>query len=102
MKSIRILSAARHDLVRGYHFYERQAPGVGRYFLDSLSSDIESLGLNAGMHPVAFGNYQRQLSQRFPWAIYYRVEDDLVLIYAILDNRADPRSTQQRLTRNQD
>ena len=35
MKSIRILPAARRDLVRGYQVYERQAPGVGRYFLDT-------------------------------------------------------------------
>ncbi len=102
MKQIRILSAARHDLVRGYRFYERQAPGVGRYFLDSLSSDIDSLGLNAGMHPVAFGKYHRQLSRRFPWAIYYRVEDDMVLVHAVLDNRANPDRTRQQLSRNQD
>jgi hypothetical protein len=40
LKSIRILSAARRDLMRGYRFYESQASGVGRYFLDSLFSDI--------------------------------------------------------------
>lgn len=102
MKSIRILSAARRDLVRGYRFYERQAPGVGRYFLDSLFSDIDSLGLNAGMHPIYFGKYHRQLSGRFPWAIYYRVEEDFVLVYAVLDNRADPGNVWQRLTGKQD
>jgi hypothetical protein len=33
---IRILSAAAHDLANGCRFYEKQAPGVGAYFLDSL------------------------------------------------------------------
>lgn len=98
MKSIRILSAARGDLIRGYRFYEGQAPGVGRYFLDTLFSDIDSLGLNAGMHPVFFGRYRRLLSRRFPWAIYYHVEEDNVLVYAVLDNRSDPGRAWQRLS----
>lgn len=101
MKSIRILSAARGDLLRGYRFYEEQAPGVGRYFLDTLFSEIESLGLNAGMHPISLGKYHRLLSRHFPWAIYYQVHGDSVLVYAILDNRADPGRTRQRLTKGE-
>lgn len=70
---VRILSAATRDLVDGYHFYERQAPGVGTYFLDSLYADIDSLIINAGIHPVYFGRYHRLLSKHFPFAVYYRV-----------------------------
>ncbi len=102
MKSIRVLSAARRDLLRGYRFYEDQAPGVGRYFLDTLFSEIDSLGLKAGIHPMPLGTYHRLLSRRFPWAIYYRVEGDSVMIYAILDNRANPSSARRRLTKNQE
>ena len=40
---IEILSDATEDLLDGYHFYERQAPGLGNYFLGSLYSDIDSL-----------------------------------------------------------
>ena len=52
MKSIQILGAAQRDLIRGYRSYERQASGVGRYFMDTLYSEIESLGINAGIHPI--------------------------------------------------
>jgi hypothetical protein len=30
---IRILGSASRDLIEGYRFYERQAEGVGSYFL---------------------------------------------------------------------
>jgi hypothetical protein len=43
--NLRILSLAEEDLLTGFHFYERLAPGVGSYFIESLSSDIESLRL---------------------------------------------------------
>ena len=72
---IRILGSASRDLIEGFRFYEMQAEGVGAYFLDSLYSDIDSLIISAGMHPVHFGKYHRLLSKRFPFAVYYRVED---------------------------
>jgi len=43
VKLIRILASARADVEDGYRFYEKQAAGIGRYFLDSLYSDVESL-----------------------------------------------------------
>ena len=49
--TIKILSSAVQDLIDGYWFYEKQAEGVGVYFLDTLFSDIESLTIYAGIHP---------------------------------------------------
>jgi hypothetical protein len=69
---IRILSSAEMDLEEGYRFYESQSPGLGSYFLDSLYSDIDSLAYFGGIHQVVFG-YHRQLSKRFPFAVYYRI-----------------------------
>lgn len=93
---ILILDEAEEDLVNGYRFYERQSSGLGDYFLDSLSSDIDSLRFYAGIHVKHLG-YYRQLSNRFPFAIYYRVENGLVRIRAVLDCRADPDWIRERL-----
>jgi hypothetical protein len=46
---IRILASASRDLVDGFRFYEKQAAGVGEYFIDSLYADIDSLLVNAGL-----------------------------------------------------
>jgi hypothetical protein len=40
--SIEILAAAWNDISAGLRFYEQQAAGSGKYFLDSIYSDIES------------------------------------------------------------
>lgn len=95
---VKILGSASRDLIDGYRFYETQAEGVGAYFLDSLYSDIDSLILSAGMHPVHFGNYHRLLSKRFPFAVYYRLEEQTVLVYAVLDCRRNPAWIRKRLT----
>ncbi len=95
---IRILGTASRDLIEGYKFYETQAEGVGSYFLDSLYSDIDSLVISAGMHSVHFEKYHRLLSKRFPFAVYYQVEGQTVLVYAVLDCRRRPAWIRNRLS----
>jgi hypothetical protein len=60
---IKILSSASQDLMDGFRFYEKQSEGIGIYFLDSIFSDIDSLIINAGIHPEYFDNYYRLLSK---------------------------------------
>ena len=38
---IKTLKSAREDLKEGFYFYDSQQIGLGAYFLESLSSDIE-------------------------------------------------------------
>ncbi len=88
---IEILSSAITDLSEGRSFYEKQGEGLGEYFFDSLFSDIDSLTLYAGIHPVFYG-YHRMLSKRFPYAIYYKLKkESAIIIWRVLDLRRDPK-----------
>ena len=100
MKNIRLLDAASKDLIDGYHFYEKQENGLGGYFLDSLFSDIDSLLIHAGVHPTYFDVYYRMLSKRFPFAVYYCMRGNEVLVYAILDCRKNPAWARRRLRKS--
>jgi len=93
---IEILDEAEADLVEGFHFYERQKVGLGSYFLDSLFSDIDSLLLYAGVHAVVYG-YHRCLAKRFPFAVYYLVDGEVIRVYAVLDCRRNPSWIRKRL-----
>ena len=46
---ISIQPSALADLKDGFYFYERQQPGLGGYFLESIYADIDSLLLYAGI-----------------------------------------------------
>lgn len=93
---IRLLPEAERDLEIGADFYESQRAGLGIYFHDCLSSDIESLRLYAGIHEQYRGFY-RSLSKRFPFLIYYKLNVDCVEIYAVLDARQDLRAIDEAL-----
>lgn len=67
MVKIEILDLAEQDLLDGYRFYEKQAAGLGRYFLEHIYLDIESLKAYAGIHLKPHKNYYRLLSKKFPF-----------------------------------
>ena len=95
---IEISTDAHDDLARGFAFYEQQEQGLGSYFADTLYSEMESLQIYAGIHPIRNGFY-RMLTHRFPYSVYYRIEEDAVRIYAVLDNRINPVTIRAMLGR---
>ena len=94
--TLKVLREAREDLRLGIQFYNRQQNGLGNYFYDTLISDIESLQIYAGIHPQ-IKKYYRALSKRFPYSIYYKIDRDIVKVYAVLDDRRDPKIIESRL-----
>lgn len=93
---IKILPSAIEDLYDGRLFYEKQGEELGEYFFDTLFSDIDSLLLFPEKHSKKFG-YHRLLSKRFPYAVYYKLEQNVVIIYRVLDQRQNPHNTQAAL-----
>ena len=93
---IRILDQAKLDLLDGFEFYERREEHLGHYFLDSLFSDVDSLSIYGGIHPIRYG-FHWMLSKRFPYAIHYSIEESVLCVHAVLDCRSDPRSIQKRM-----
>ena len=96
MRRIQLIEQARHDVTRGYFFYEGQDQGVGSYFRDSIRQDVRNLSRYFGQHKMHFG-FHRSLCKIFPYAIYYRDLDEVRQIVAILDMRQLPDNIQSIL-----
>jgi plasmid stabilization system protein ParE len=88
---------AVNDIEGARAFYDRQETGLGHYFVSCLVSDIESLAFFAGIHSVWFGHH-RMLAKRFPFSIYYDLQEELVVVVAVLDMRRDPSAIAGRLS----
>lgn len=97
---INISASAESDIADGCNFYNDIDPNLATYFHDSISADIDSLLLYAGVHAKLDG-WHYTFSSRFPFVIWYGVKDDLVVVYAVLDGRRDPNRNAQTLRRRQ-
>lgn len=55
-----------------------------------MSNHFSCMAVCTGLFSVTIG-YHRLLSKRFPFAIYYRMQQpDLIVVYRVLDCRRDP------------
>ena len=93
---IRLLETAKEDFREGWKIYEQNAAGLGDYILDCMQADVRSLKVFAGIHEMSEG-FHRILAKRFPFAVYYLIEDETIDVYAILDCRRDPEWIVKRL-----
>ena len=93
---VNITGDAEADISAGYWFYEEQKNGLGDYFRDCIVADIDSLAFYGGIHEISYG-YHRKLASRFPFVIYYSVDDEAVTVVAVLDARRNPSWTRNRL-----
>jgi hypothetical protein len=92
------IKEVKDDLDKGEAFYNFLSMGKGDYFREQIISDIISIKHSAGVHTKQFG-YYRKLSKKFPYAIYYDIIDNIVVIVAVLDMRIDPDKTHISITK---
>ena len=91
-----VTELAHEDLQKAKHFYDEQDLYLGDYFIDSLLVDLDSLRFYGGIHEKHYG-YFKMLAKRFPFAIYYDIEAEEVVVHAVLDTRQDPNTIELRL-----
>jgi hypothetical protein len=101
MKSytLSLTDLSQEDIYSSQKFYEKQNSNLGVYFYDSIVCDLDALKFYAGIHQKYFGFY-RMITKRFPYAIYYEIEDDLVVVHAVLHTRSDLSFIENRLDKN--
>jgi plasmid stabilization system protein ParE len=90
MMRIRISEDAFADLDEGFWFYEEQETGIGDYFATTLRAEIEELRITGGIHRQVYRDYHRVLSRVFPYAIFYTLSQDEVVVWGVIDCRREP------------
>jgi plasmid stabilization system protein ParE len=81
------LKIGMSDSKRAYHTFHQE-----------LTAAIEIISETPFIYPVLYRNVLRALLHRFPYLIWYRVEDDLITIIACTHGKANPRKLPQRLS----
>ena len=77
------------DAVAAYAWYEEKAQGLGEEFLRAFYACTNEIARTPMISPVVRQEFRRRLLRRFPYAIYFRVENDEVVIFG-LSTALDP------------
>ena len=95
-KALIIRPVAERDLAEAYGWYEAQVPGLGSDFLLSIDAALSSIQRTPEMYPIVHKNVRRCLVRRFPYGVFYVVEEGRIVVLGILHARRDPKTWQDR------
>jgi len=87
------------DASAAYQWYEAQATGLGDEFLRSFYASVAVAGRNPVIFKKTYTDFRRILLRRFPYALYYRIENEAVVFFLLFHCARHPGVPRQELRR---
>jgi len=88
---VRFRAEAASDVVSAREWYDEQRVGLGDDFIRSLEQVIERISELPEAFPEIAAGHRRALLDRFPYALYYRLDGQVLDVIACLHTRRRPR-----------
>ena len=82
---------AESDVYDAATWYESRQAGLGLRFLDAVDHVFKRMHTAPLQFPSISSAVRRALLQTFPFAVYFHVTDEAVVILAVLHLHRDPR-----------
>ncbi|MET0987701.1 MAG: type II toxin-antitoxin system RelE/ParE family toxin [Steroidobacteraceae bacterium] len=95
-RTVRLREEADWDLAAAASWYEQQRAGLGHEFLDEALSMFHLIAENPLGYPVVHRDTRRSLMTRFPFGIYFRVEQSQLVVVAVVHGSRHPQRWQSR------
>lgn len=89
--------AVAFDVEAAFQWYETEEAGLGFEFLKQLRGCYERLLNNPLAYHELRSGIRRALTRQFPYAVYFSIEAEIILIVAVLHTARDPAEWQERV-----
>ena len=99
--TLRFLPEVESDAVAAYLWYEQKSPGLGEDFLRTFYSGANELLGNPLLYPILHLKFRRRLLRRFPYAIYFVIEDHKIVVLGLFHCARDPQGIHALLQHRQ-
>lgn len=97
MMELIFLLGADSDIQSAFNQLEEQQVGRGYIFMQCLDAALTHLCGHPEIGPRYHSPYRRLLLSKFPYGIFYEVQNQRLVIAAVMDLRQNPRVIRQRL-----
>lgn len=93
---LRVRREAEQDIDEAAHWYEAQRNGLGREFLDEVTSCLKLIASQPEMFDAVHRGVRRALIRRFPFGVFYRQDGPRIVVMAVLHASRHPGQWQGR------
>jgi plasmid stabilization system protein ParE len=87
---------ANEDLLEARAWYDNIRPELGERFALAVEATVEALAEHPLQFPVVYRNRRRAGVRRFPYGLFFDVQDNRIVVIACFRGRRDPRRWQSR------
>lgn len=88
--NLRYTDRALDDIEVALVWYERQRNGLGLEFLDCVERAILRILENPEAHRIRYKHFRACIVRRFPFAVYYTIERDALVVHSVFHQHRDP------------
>ena len=88
---------AEDDLKEAFSWYEDKRIGLGYDFLLQVDAGINFINRNPEIHPIEYKGTRKHLIKRFPYKIIYLVEEEEIIILAVIHGKRRPDLIKKRI-----
>ena len=78
---------AENDIRDAYEWYEDKQENLGKSFMLDVELTLDRIEENSELYELVFESTRRVLCRRFPYAIYFVVDNFNVVVIAVLHQR---------------
>lgn len=79
------------DIDAAIAWYEKQYKGLGLEFLGSVELAAGQICETPCLYPLKHKGLRVALLRRFPFTLFYEVQEEQIVVHAVFDNRQDPQ-----------
>ena len=90
---------AEAEMGEAFDWYEERVPGLGSDFLMNADASFHSILRNPQQFPIVHKNLRRALIRRFPYQIFFLLEEHRVVIIAVFHAKRSPKRWRGRANR---
>ncbi len=88
---------AEDDLKEAFSWYEDKRTGLGYDFLLQVDAGISFINRNPEVHPIEYKGTRKHVIKRFPYKIIYLVEEENIIILAVIHGKRRPDLIKKRI-----
>jgi len=88
---IKVFPEALTDIQNASDWYNEQSYGLGTRFQKQVIKQVDKLNDTAELYKVRYGEVRCIVIKKFPFMVHFLIEDENVLILAILHTSRNPK-----------
>jgi plasmid stabilization system protein ParE len=87
---------AKREFDDAISWYQDRREGLGQEFSIAVEQQLEKIALSPNQFACVRGEVRRAVLRRFPYSIYFMVEDERIVVLAIFHARRAPSQLEDR------